>query len=1136
MIGGDYTRFTFDPRKRYNAVLRQQGRVAIDADHNEAAEIDDRRRRSETYDLLSVEEGGPAGLCVVPRSTPDAFLVTPAGGSFTLGVGRAWVDGIQVENFGAHLGPEAWSPVLEELIGTAPTPYEEQPFLSSHPNHPHLPDPPGLPGEPYLAYLKLWDREVDSIVDPGIREKALGGPDHGTRVQTVWQVRALGLRGGDADARCGDELAAWDALTAPSAGRLTTVPETPEPGENPCTLSPEGGYRGRENRLYRVEIHDVAGGTATWKWSRDNASVKAAVTEIAGITVMLEDATNTPVSVPVHRLTVSSLGRDDVLRFVVGGWVEVLDEHVDLEPDRTGVLARVIEIDEARGWITLDRTLPATFDLLDPVSRITRVVRWDQTVAITDESASPEGALAVDLGVEVALEDGIRVSLDLAAPGRFRIGDYWTFAARTADSSVETLAEAPPRGPHHHYARLAMVTAEPEDCRLPWPPEGGDCCCCTRTVAPGEDVQDAVDDLPEAGGMVCLGPGDHLLQETVVIAGDRVTVRGCGRYTRVVAPAAGPAFDVRGQGTILEGFQLEAGDRGAGPLIHATGNELTVRETSLLHPRGPLLVASDVTGLECVDNRLAVGTGGGLDLSAVDAVVARNRFTGTAGALRQDDRGSLHLAPGCERVDVLDNVFEGSPGDGITLGGLEETFVGGWVFFDTRVVVGNDLVVPDDISFRRFLPIRRVRISRNRILGAAGSGITSRHIALDAVDDTTGDPATGVPLESPFGHAVAWKLPVPVEDLTVTDNLIRDCVRSGPELGPRNDEAPYGGIVLGHADRLRIAGNEITGNGASQTGANGTRPAVPVAGIFVRDVRELEVSGNLVVDNGRDGEDLARHPGPEGGVVALEVSVDLESVAGLDQPRRPDGPSAALIHGNRVESVRGLALQLGGDGPMQIHDNAFSRLRRPGDGMGGAVLVLNTGLSPLFGDLVRLAGLAGLLDADDAEAFLADDFAQGSGAVSFCNNRLRYDQRDAFDAAVALLLSFDDVDFSHNSTECRLAGGGLRLFTDALVIATTARSHGNRLSETLSAARLSLWNLGIYQSTGTGNQATHCILVEAAMGQRAEALNLALCCFDKDLTIVGSRDGEFPCRPRRPDSGFNDFSSFTVGDVGTGGL
>ena len=51
-MGGDYTRFTFKAKKNHSGVLKQQGRVSLDADWNELAEIKDRRWRSETMDII----------------------------------------------------------------------------------------------------------------------------------------------------------------------------------------------------------------------------------------------------------------------------------------------------------------------------------------------------------------------------------------------------------------------------------------------------------------------------------------------------------------------------------------------------------------------------------------------------------------------------------------------------------------------------------------------------------------------------------------------------------------------------------------------------------------------------------------------------------------------------------------------------------------------------------------------------------------------------------------------------------------------------------------------------------------------------------------------------------------------------
>src|SRR5215475_15007132 len=177
-MAGDYTRFTFKPQRDYSGVLKQQGRVDLDADFNELIEIIDRRWRSETVDIIS--------HCVVPNTTPDAFLITPTAlGSFDIGIGRMYVDGIQVENHG--LPPLEYQADLGEMRGVSPIPYDDQPYLPA-------PLPPVLAAAPNttdLVYIDVWQREVTVLEDPSIREIALGGPDTTTRRQSVWQVRVL---------------------------------------------------------------------------------------------------------------------------------------------------------------------------------------------------------------------------------------------------------------------------------------------------------------------------------------------------------------------------------------------------------------------------------------------------------------------------------------------------------------------------------------------------------------------------------------------------------------------------------------------------------------------------------------------------------------------------------------------------------------------------------------------------------------------------------------------------------------------------------------------------------------------------------------------------------------------------------
>ena len=191
----------------------------------------------------------------------------------------------------------------------------------------------------------------------------------------------------------------------------------------------------------------------TFKWSRDNASVVAAVKELQaqGDIVTLE---------------VDQTGRDSELRFKNGDWIEITDDFHEFAGE-PGHMRKIAEVDPTTRTIKVsenhDENLLDEFPAATIQSRHTRIRRWDQK----------SGVLNVPLGeTPVVLEDGIQVTFSTEpAGGRFHVGDYWVFAARTADRSVETLDHAPPRGIHHHYGWLALITpkASPSDCRVLWP-------------------------------------------------------------------------------------------------------------------------------------------------------------------------------------------------------------------------------------------------------------------------------------------------------------------------------------------------------------------------------------------------------------------------------------------------------------------------------------------------------------------------------------------------------------------------------------------------------------------------------------------------------------------------------------------
>jgi len=444
-MSGDYSRVRFNARNDFSGILQQQGRVQIDSDANELVRIMDRRFRAQTSDTI--------GRCVVPRETAAGFEIKLVGGALTIGRGRIYVDGLLAENHGN--GNAQFDGCLAEEYGDA-IGYAEQPYF---PNAATIAPLPGSPGR-YLVYVVVHEREVTYVEQPDLVEKAVA-QDTVTALQTVWQVRVLPGIPGDITCVTPDgQFSQWQDLTRPSAGRLSTSEVEVAEETDPCSpVAGGGGYRGLENQLYRVEIHRGGPiGTATFKWSRDNASVTTSVMTVQGT-----------------QLGVASTGRDSVLRFRAGDWIEITDDWRELSglpPE----MRKAMKVNTDTRTIEIDTALPAADFPTDPQGsldqkRHTRIRRWDQTGAEVENNS---GLIPVPAaGTAMTLENGVQVTFDLdVVGGEFKAADHWSFAARIADGRVDPLLKAPPHGIHKHYGRLAIVTlpVTVTDCRVLWPP------------------------------------------------------------------------------------------------------------------------------------------------------------------------------------------------------------------------------------------------------------------------------------------------------------------------------------------------------------------------------------------------------------------------------------------------------------------------------------------------------------------------------------------------------------------------------------------------------------------------------------------------------------------------------------------
>ena len=512
---GDFSRQTFDKVKHYAGVLMQQGRVAVDADWNEQQAITRHRTETETRDVV--------GLCGTPLD-PPAFTdasgfrigLTAADTELTIGAGHYYVDGLLAEN--ESTGNYATQP---EFAQGAATPVLNQ-LTSSD--------------ELGIVYLDVWRRHVIPLDDSLIQEKALGEADTATRLRSSWQVKVLPLPGVAAPIQCNQSFPDWATLTAPSTGTLIARTRRPTAPPDPCEPPPSAGYLRLENQLYRVEIHK--GGTeasAQFKWSRENGSIVTNITDAQ----------------PGNWIVVGSLGHDTELGFATGQWVEVVSDLTELAQNGTpiGQLVRISDIRPGDNAIQLNADPQwTTIRTHHP-----RLRRWDQNPQ--PSPATPTDGLPLQVGTEVALEDGVVVQF---SPGTYHRGDYWLIPARTSIGDVEWLqngggpAALSPRGVHHHYCRLAVVqrTAAGKlailtDCRDKFPPLtelttfsylGGD----GQEVMPNPNATStATVPLPEPL-RVGVARGGHPVQGARV----RFEVVGAGGAVDTIPPSgAGPAVE-----------------------------------------------------------------------------------------------------------------------------------------------------------------------------------------------------------------------------------------------------------------------------------------------------------------------------------------------------------------------------------------------------------------------------------------------------------------------------------------------------------------------------------------------------------------------------------------------------------------
>jgi hypothetical protein len=416
---GDFSRFTFNPLNNYLSVLKQQGRIDLDADWNEQAEIGSEILRQLTADILG-QFAVPLGPNEITPDNSRTLAITDftigKGGviDFKIGHGIAYVGGYQLR-----------LPVEYTYRSQADLPEPEMPTADGD----------------LLVYVEVWKKSVNYIDDELIREPALGGPDTCLRAKAVGQVKVITVSG------IADPHGAFEYLSnIPKNSNMTlTLGMDQSAFQIPLgfgEIEPAGGPI-PGNLHFRLELHRgiTSNGTASegLKWSDENAAVMARIIRNIDNKTFLVDEPEPIIG--------ESFKADD--------WIEISNSASELRRQGSQI-TRISNIEnvEEGVMITTEREIHPMLVRRKNGGReglhlelSPRLRRWSGYI-------SPLASKTVyDLGQGVKAIFGLPERKHFFDPG-----DYWTFALRDRNyNKMFAPQKALPSGICKHRHPLAII-------------------------------------------------------------------------------------------------------------------------------------------------------------------------------------------------------------------------------------------------------------------------------------------------------------------------------------------------------------------------------------------------------------------------------------------------------------------------------------------------------------------------------------------------------------------------------------------------------------------------------------------------------------------------------------------------------
>ncbi|PYS67640.1 MAG: hypothetical protein DMF69_22440 [Acidobacteria bacterium] len=1096
----DISRDATDPRKHYDRVQMQQGRVLTDDDFNEAERLDAEDSRRVRVDVI-----GPAG------SPDDGFKLKTVGANLVLSAGTYYTGGLRLE-----LQADEPFNLQNDWLQQGSRPGET------------LTQPAGAQFD--FVWLDVWQQPVSAVEDKELFEVALGGADTSARVRTMRRAHVLPNVG---DVDCAD---AWTQLLASLAGegtlnsdfelvpdaRLTVEPDGTAGTDDLCSPPVNGGYLGAENQAIRVQIS----GNNQFTWGFDNGAPLYRVKLVADNTGALRK---------IHMLTVP---KDQAHYPLEGQVIELLPWSALLSngqknAELSGFMAKV---DGGYNPDTQDLHITAAPGNDTGAPPMPFGQRWTaraDAAAINNEDPPDDGyfymrvwnrggdtqspaAINFVPGTPVSLaKTGLQVTFSGA---NLRRNDFWIIAARpeTPNTVVpwELSTGRAPHGVRRWIAPLGMIhwpggdneLEVTDDCRPTFLPLTKIKGCCSYTVGDGTHSF-----------------GNFLKIQNAVNVNRRVaiTIHGCGKRTRVQSifnpnGADEPAFLITNSTEItLEDMAIESGPRSAVQI--GNSRHVTVQRCLIQMRDRPTIwqaifsrgddVLIDSNTIEVLPRE------GGPPVPTVPPDV------GTVGApsgvhtppdpivIGFATRGGVQLGGGSDRVRVSNNTIRGGIWNGITLGSIE--IIGQVDPVDNPdkpnsedpcdpcrpVDLGDDDPGGVNIRIRSAGDLYDIEIVNNKItdMGINGIGVV-RFFNLANGGDLIG-----------------------VHGLHITDNFITRCMRRNIAQVSEAMQflMGYGGISLAKVSDLRILRNEIINNGVSHL--------QPICGVFAIFVQGLQLDDNRIINNGPRTEAPVENAqtGNRGGVhiwiilPVIEVTSVANSLWKSDRQRVTSIPTCSM-RDNIIVAPLGRAVTFFAAGAVVVNRNRLvtegSTLRNL-DRLATTVLIGNLGLSNEWTlglvivliliivsrkdmseeEICQLAKLLGLLNPGPPVSFWPPLVRKWvTGKTLICENQITFDVPDeplGFAISSVFVLSLDDLGMTDN--QCELTSTNQFLFANAILAAGSVREADNRFAETWMHVALSTWSIGGMNTT-TDNQSTHCMRATSLMGLRVFRDNLAL--------------------------------------------